>query len=173
LSAKTDDTAVVVSAERTWYTDETIRDSAEAIARSLASATENRQHAVSSGQLVQFPALPDAKIVIETTVALVNALGPNVVASAIWDGIKLLWNRRRFHDADPFGGERLTAIDVMIVDVDGTETIAAIKTNDQQVAHHAVSRVFDALQHRQSTIGQETVVWTSTDEAPGSWGAPH
>lgn len=172
LSVEAGDTVVGVSAEGTWYTDEVIRDSTELIARALNNETRDRRHVVSSRRLFQFSALPDAKIVIETTVALVNALGPNLVASAIWDGVKLLWNRRRFHSSDSLGSERSTVIDVAIVDADGTETIATIRTNDQQVAHHAVSRVFDALQHRQSAIGRETVVWTSTDNEAGGWCAP-
>jgi hypothetical protein len=82
---------------------------------------------------------PPAQIVLEMTMFFLTQLGPNLAASAIWDGIKLLWTRRK----DNAARKNILAINVRNGD---RECIARIETDSEDVAKQALSTVSDAVQ---------------------------
>jgi hypothetical protein len=84
--------------------------------------------------LFQFNALETARFVLELGYIVVLTLGPNLAASAIWDGVRHLIIHRRH---SPELGAK-TRIEMVTPLSDGREVIGLIDTNDPETARLAL-----------------------------------
>ncbi|MFC0503553.1 hypothetical protein [Micromonospora costi] len=73
--------ALRVSADLGWFPPEDLV---------AALRLMSRDFGVRGSHLLQLSALPPARIILEVALPVVAALGPNLAASALWDGLKLL-----------------------------------------------------------------------------------
>jgi hypothetical protein len=114
---------------------------------------------------LQFGLVPDPQIFITVVYPLLISVG----AGAIWDGIKLLFARRR----TPKGGvvDAPTVINMTVTD--GTRSVTAVvKTTDGAVAKHAIDTIGPTVRDFfNSPIPQSpaTTVW---DEENHNWPLP-
>jgi len=81
------DSQVVVAADAHHFTDDDIRRAASELARLDPSAGGER--------LYQFSGVPEAKVVIDTVLALGAAVGTNILAAIIYDAAKGFLKRQR------------------------------------------------------------------------------
>jgi hypothetical protein len=92
--------------------------------------------------LFQFNALEVSRIVIEVGYPLVASLGPNLAASAIWDGLKhLLSKRKRPKQTGP-----ATRIELCTPITEGNEVIGIIDTDNPEVARLALEKYSESVQ---------------------------
>jgi hypothetical protein len=73
-----------IAGDAAHYSDDELTEAAATLERVLSQATE-------ADQLFQFNAVSMALVVIEFTNDVLASVGPNVLASALWDACKLLW----------------------------------------------------------------------------------
>lgn len=92
--------------------------------------------------LFQFNALDVSRLVVEVGYPLVASLGPNLAASAIWDGLKhLLTMRKKPNETAP-----ATRIELCTPITEANEVIGIIDTDDPAVARLALEKYSEALQ---------------------------
>jgi hypothetical protein len=115
---------VTLAADAGWFGDDSVVEAAQ-----LASETTLIQPA----RAYQFGLIADPQIYIELTMTALQLLGPNLAASALWDGLKHLLGRRRVPtNADP---SSRTVINFTVVDRGWS---AAVETDDPEVARQAI-----------------------------------
>ncbi len=74
-----------VAGDAAHYSNDELTEAAATLGRALSNPTE-------ADQLFQFNAVSVAMVVIEFTTDLLASVGPNVLASALWDACRLLWH---------------------------------------------------------------------------------
>ncbi len=73
-----------VAGDAAHYSDDELTEAAATLERAFSRPTD-------ADQLYQFNAVSVAMVVIELTSDLLASVGPNVLASALWDACKVLW----------------------------------------------------------------------------------
>lgn len=130
------------SADAAWFDDDVIIAASAATQAAFEVNDLVDNPGVMPGRVYQFSIIPDARVIIETSLALFNALGPNLAASAIWDGLKLLFVRRRA----PKGADINSSTTVEIKLENGDRSInACVTTSDHAVAKAAVDALQEAV----------------------------
>ena len=154
------------SADAAWFDDDVIVSASHAVQSAIGQNSAVENPGVLPSRVYQFSVVPDARIIIETSLALFNALGPNLVASAIWDGLKLAIARRR----TPKGGNASAKTTVEIKMDNGDSSITAcVSTDDSAVAKAAVQVLGDAVSKFSfPETGKRVLDWTSDAKDGGS-----
>lgn len=156
------------SADAAWFDDDVIVSASRAVQSAIGQNPAVDNPGVLSSRVYQFSAVPEARIIIETSLALFNALGPNLVASAIWDGVKLAFARRR----TPKGGNTSAKTTIEIKIDNGESSITAcVSTDDSAVAKDAVQVLGDAVSKFSfPETGKRVLDWTSdAEDGGGEW----
>lgn len=124
---------VRLSADHAWFSDEALIEAeAQLIARGAA------QEILQVERAYQFSFVPDPQIFVTVTSSVLLSIG----ASAIWDGIKMLFLRRRApRDGD---ASAPTAINVSITHGERSMK-AVVTTNNVEVAHRAIESLDQAV----------------------------
>lgn len=138
----------------------------------------SREFGVRGSQILQLSALPPAKIIVEIGLPIISALGPNLAASAIWDGLKFLLLRFRagkealakeqpsVQVAPPFLDFEVTGSDF--------SARAQVRTEDPEVLRSALACMNSAIETVKAT-GRTDIPSTETpylmwfDEEAGTW----
>jgi hypothetical protein len=160
----------LIAADAEWFADEDIVEAATALAQSLADRS-GLEASVLPRRYYQFSVLPAAKIVIEVAWGLFSALGPNIAASVIWDGIKYLFVRRRKpKDVAQSGAE--TVIDIHVKNGDAS-IVAVVRTSDENVAEKAVESLGEAIRNITWDGPRRVLEWVDdADGGDGGWLPP-
>lgn len=123
------DATFQLSADHAWFGDEAlIRAEKRLINRGVPA------HSLLVQRAYQFAVAPDPQIYIDVALTILLSVG----ASALWDGIKLLFERRR----TPPGGSPTTPTTVNIEITDGSRVLRAVVETDD---HDAAKRAIDSL----------------------------
>ncbi|WP_449407310.1 hypothetical protein [Microbacterium maritypicum] len=143
---------VTISADHAWFDDEAL-----VAAESALIADERCDQGVSIKRAYQFGLVPDPQIYVDVAYAILLSIG----ASAIWDGVKVLWRRRR----TPAGGiaDTPTTVNWTISDSEHSLT-AVIKTGDETNA----ARAIDSLEQATRAIFENHSNAVSAAEAANS-----
>lgn len=122
-----------ISADHAWFDDEALIEAEE----QLITQGVDRE-LIRVERAYQFSLVPDPQIFIEVVYPFLLSIG----SSAVWDGIKKVFGRRR----TPSGGDEkaLTAVNISIADGDRSLT-AVVTTSDETVAQRAVESLDQAL----------------------------
>lgn len=150
---------ITLAADAGWFDDEDI-----AAAGSMVTTVAS----VSTARAYQFALQPDPQIFVELSLMTLQSLGPNLAASALWDGLKHLLLRRKV----PPGANELTptVINVSVNEIGGWT--AAVETNDPDVAVRALESLTDAALRAQAAyIDAADCPPVRWDEGTGEWGA--
>jgi hypothetical protein len=144
---------IALSADAAWFSSTDIAEAGKIVSGVLPTQ---------SAEAYQFGLIPDPQIFIELTLATLQTLGPNLGASALWDGLKLLLLRRRVPEgADP---DQATTINFSVTDRGGWT--AVVKTNDRNVALKALETLGDVAE---KTVGN---LADSYNAVPARWDQP-
>jgi hypothetical protein len=121
-------------------------------------------------EFFQFSHVPEPRIIIETSLLLWQALGPNLVASAIWDGLKILLTRRRVRQDRETAPT--TSVEFRVRAPQGGSVDAVIRTGSSDVAELAVGRLADVVEKLMARPSEESSVhlWTQADSQDGEGG---
>jgi hypothetical protein len=170
--AEKSDMLLSFGADASWFSDEAISLAAESI--QLPSNGLN-QPVVTGTRLFQFSIVVDPRIIVETSILLWQALGPNLVASALWDGLKLLLARRRIRHDAPVSTK--TSIEIHLTTPQGGHLSALIRTDDTTVAKQAVAKLPNMTDILMSNPdGNSTHEWTPEtggDKTDWKWNKLH
>ena len=156
------------SADAAWFDDGVIVSASRAVQSAIGQNSAIENPGVLPSRVYQFSIVPDARIIIETSLVLFVALGPNLVASAIWDGLKLAYARRRI----PKGGKASAKTTVEIKIDNGQSSITAcVNTDDSAVAKEALQVFGDAVSKFSfPETGKRVLAWTSdAKDGGGEW----
>lgn len=140
--------SVTVSADHAWFDDEALL-----AAESILTADERCDEKVSIRRAYQFGLVPDPQIYVEVAYAVLLSIG----ASAIWDGVKVLWRRRRTPEGAAPGTP--TTVNWTISDREHTLT-AVIKTGDEATA----ARAIDSLEQATAAMFEDHIKPASAAE---------
>lgn len=125
--------SVTIAADAGWFADSAIIEAAERIGGDIETQP---------ARAYQFGLVPDPQVYVELTMATLQALGPNLAASALWDGLKHLLRRRRVPDnAD---GSSRTVINFSLTDRAGWTAALDVDTEDPETARYAIDKLADA-----------------------------
>lgn len=125
--------AVSVSADHAWFADDALVEVAEQL---VAQGVDHELIRVE--RTYQFGFVPDPQIFIDVVYPVLLGIG----SSAIWDGIKKLWSRRRV----PKGADSATSNVVNVSITDGDRSLrAVVTTNDEAVAQRAMESLDSAV----------------------------
>lgn len=147
-----------LAADAGWFADDDIA-AASAIVETSASTSPARAY--------QFALVADPQVFVDVSLVTLEALGLNLAASALWDGLKHLLARRKVPSgADP---EQRTVINVSVTDLGGWA--AAVETNDPQVAATALEKLMDAALKAKALSARSGAVPSPVrwDESTGEW----
>jgi hypothetical protein len=127
-------------------------DAARFLTDDLIAALQlvSRQFPVSGTHLFQFSALSSARVIIDVSWPLIVALGPNLAASAIWDGLKYLVLRSRIRSpqVDPSAAPTgVVDLPIFEFDVSGADFTAraVVRTEDPEVLNNAMAALRDGI----------------------------
>ncbi|WP_028707647.1 hypothetical protein [Propionicicella superfundia] len=151
--------SIELSADAAWFDDDTIA-AACSIMSAVATTNGNR--------LYQFSVVDDARMVLELGMNFVIALGPDLAASAVWDGVKLMLmavlpKRRKL---DPAATTRIE----LRTPLPGGEVVAVIDTPDIETAKQAISAYSQAVEAaaKAAKAEREVVAWSQSPSS-GGW----
>ena len=153
-----------IAGDAAWYDDETIAMGVMAATNKLAEPAVDASPIVSGSRLYQFSAQHANTVMIHYAIDLYNALGPNLIASAIWDGIKALWENRKIPSAYTSTAAPATSIEITC-EAGDARTRAYLETDDPEVARYALDKFGDATQIMNT---QSLTIWDTTS-APHTW----
>lgn len=147
-----------LSADAAWFDDATI-----AHACSLMSALAP----VEGNRLYQFSAVEDLRVIVEIGTSLVAALGPNLAASAVWDGLKymLIAVTPRRKRIDPAATSRVE----LVTPLPTGNVTAVIDTVDVETARQALAAYSAAVETAARAAAGSTVVQWSPSPDGGKW----
>lgn len=131
--ADNDAVSMRISADHAWFDDDALIDAeAQLIAQGIPRELVRVERAY------QFSFVPDPQIFVEIVYPFLLSIG----SSAVWDGIKKVFGRRK----TPKGGDAkaLTAVNISIVDGDRTLN-TVVTTSDEAVAQRAVESIDRAV----------------------------
>jgi len=118
--------ALQISADHAWFDDEALIESERALVSHGLSPDD-----VLVQRAYQFGMVPSAQIFATVVLPVFLSLG----AAAIWDGIKLLFKRRR----TPLGGDQSATTTLNITVVDGDRSLnAVVASSEEAVAERAL-----------------------------------
>ncbi|MEU4623081.1 hypothetical protein AB0G04_24300 [Actinoplanes sp. NPDC023801] len=109
----------------------------------------------------------DVEILLQGSYVVLMALGPNLAASAIWDGLKLLLvNFRRTHG--PSRPEPLVTFKINEAGDGGRSVEAFVRTDDPEVLRRAMNGLTDAIS---ATFDRSEEEWSYVvyEEDNGGW----
>lgn len=130
-----------VSADHAWFDDEAL---IEVEKRLIAQGLDHEL--VQVERAYQFSFVPDPQIFVDIVFPFLQSIGPN----AVWDGIKMLFNRRKLpRGISPSAEASETTINVTVKEGDRSLT-AVIKTKEEAVAQ----RAFDSFDHAVTSFFQ-------------------
>ncbi|GAA1950844.1 hypothetical protein [Microbacterium aquimaris] len=155
-----------LSADHAWFGDEALIGAEEQlILRGVPAERLVVQRAY------QFAVAPDPQIYIDVALTILLSVGAN----ALWDGIKLLFARRR----TPPGGDPTTPTTVNIEITDDTRVLrAVVATDDHDVAERAidslevVAREFQRGGRSADGTSESAVPTTTWDDPNRRWTPP-
>ncbi len=158
------DALVLVAADAAWF---------EAADVDLAADALSELGPVRAQEYFQFSAIPDAKILVEAAWPAVIMLGPGLACNILWDGIKVLWRRRR----TPTGGHSQAPTTVEMRFRDGERQLdAVVRTQSEEVARRAVDALPKALADHFGTVPASpggVLTWSEPEAGgEGSWALP-
>ena len=161
------DPQLQLSADHAWFDDEALIH-AETRLIELGVDAQN----LSVERAYQFAAVPDPQIYVDLALTVLLSVG----SSALWDGIKLLFARRR----TPPGGDATTPTTVNVEIAEGSRSLrAVVKTDDAEVARHAISALeavaaeFQQIGRRgDATSPKSEPLETTWDESNQKWTPP-
>lgn len=146
----------------------------------------NRGFPVAGSRLFQFSALPPARIIVDMVWPVLTALGPNLAASAIWDGLKLLVLRFQVRkERARESGTGPVPIDKPIVEfhIAGGDfrAIAAVRTEDPDVLQKAMEVMSDSIKAAVAQLPPPPAenetrppsIYLSYDDEGQGWKPPH
>ncbi len=156
---------VLVAADAAWFEAADVARAADAL---------SDLGPVRAQEYFQFSAIPDAKILIEAAWPVVVVFGPGLACNMLWDGIKVLWRRRR----TPKGGGSDAPTTVELRFRDGERRLdAVVRTSSEEVAKRAVDALPEALaEHFDPGRHSPTGVLTWYEPGAGGkrgWALPH
>ncbi|MDP9936861.1 hypothetical protein J2T11_003229 [Paenarthrobacter nicotinovorans] len=123
---------VRVSADHGWFEDAALIEAEEGL---IARGVD--RESIQIARAYQFSFVPDPQIFIEIVFPLLQSVAPN----AIWDGIKVLFKRRKLPQGVPVStDDKETTINFSVRQGDRSLT-AVVKTKDEAI----VDRAFDSL----------------------------
>lgn len=160
------DSQIQLSADHAWFEDEVlICAEGRLLARRIP--TENLR----VERAYQFSAVPDPQIFLDVAYPLLLSVG----AGALWDGIKVLFARRR----TPRGGDASVPTTVNIEIRDGSRTFRAVVTSsDEAVAEAAIRSLdsavaeFQRAPHDALAVSPDPTAVASWDESNRRWTPP-
>lgn len=125
--------SIRISADHAWFDDDALIEAEE----QLITQGVGRE-LIRVERAYQFSFVPDPQIFVEVVYPFLLSVG----SSAVWDGIKKVFRRRR----TPSGGDAkaLTVVNISIVDGDRSLN-AVVTTSDEAVAQHAVQALDQAF----------------------------
>jgi hypothetical protein len=127
---------VMISADHAWFDDDAL-----IAVESALTADERCDESVSIKRAYQFGLVPDPQIYIDVAFTVLLSIGANV----IWDGVKVLWRRRRAPDESSV--DVPTTVNWTISGPDHSVT-AVIKTSDEATAAKAI----ESLEHATALV---------------------
>lgn len=154
-----------ISADHAWFDDDALIEAED----QLITQGVGRD-LIQVERAYQFSFMPDPQIFVQVVFPFLLNIG----SSAVWDGIKKIFTRRR----TPSGGDAntLTAVNISIVDGDRSLD-AVVTTNDEAV----VQRAMDSLDHALTSFFQDSRISppegnhksvTIWDDESGNWTTP-
>lgn len=162
-------------ADAAWFTDETITLATRSV---HLPERDFGQPLVTGARIYQFSIAVDPRIIIETSIFLWQMLGPNLVTSAIWDGLKILLARRKRRPDTP--APKATSIEIHLTTPQGGQVSALIRTDDEEVAKQAVAKLPDitevltsAPDGSNSVTNEWTVTRTENGNSEWKWNRLH
>lgn len=160
------DAPLRLSADHAWFEDEALIGAEERLVNGGVSAKSLHVQ-----RAYQFSVAPDPQIYIDVALTILLSLGAN----ALWDGIKLLFARRR----TPPGGDSTTPTTVNFEITDDSRVLrAVVTTNDPDVAKRAIDSLEvvarDFQRGGENTGGQPGSAGATTtwDEPNRRWTPP-
>ncbi|MFJ2551551.1 hypothetical protein [Microbacterium sp. NPDC087591] len=160
---------VTISADHAWFDDDSL-----VAAESALTVDERCDETISINRAYQFGLVPDPQIYVDVAYAVLLSIGANV----IWDGVKVLWRRRRTPEGS--SAEVPTTVNWTISTREHSVT-AVIKTSDEATAskaieslEHATAAVFGADERQAEGVHEgssKTVIAWDADSS--TWTPPH
>lgn len=123
---------VSISADHAWFDDDSL-----VAAESALIVDERCDETISIKRAYQFGIVPDPQIYVDVAYTVLLSIG----ASAIWDGVKVLWRRRRTPEGA--SADVPTTVNWTISGREHSVT-GVIKTNDEAIAAQAIGSLKDA-----------------------------
>lgn len=162
---RNNDALMSVSADHAWFADDALLEAedqlvAQGVGRGLIQVKRT----------YQFGFVPDPQIFVDVVYPFLLSIG----SSAVWDGIKKLWSRRR----TPKGGDPATTNVVNVSITEGDRTLrAVVTTNDESVAKRAMDSLDSAAaaffaNSTPSSPQSESRTVTVWDDENRSWTPP-
>jgi hypothetical protein len=164
-----DTIALEINADAAHFSRSDIVEAGGKIVARLSETSSPIEPGVKVGEYFQFSIVHDVKIVLDVTWDICVVLGPNLVASAIWDGVKhLLLRRRDAIDSNTLGDEQRTVIDIHIKKGD-VKTTAVVSTSDDSVAKAAIEAIPNIIRSMETQENRVVFEWRPSAENSGSW----
>jgi hypothetical protein len=151
---------LLISGDAAWFNDADIVLAAGVM---LGRGIDAPQLRVDAARIYQFAIIPDPRIIVQVSEYVWQTVGTGIAASIIWDGIKVLWARRRTRrDRE---NPPSTSIELRLQAVNGARLDAVIKSDNEQEIRQAMNclpAVIGAL--NDLAAGERSVrIWTDTD----------
>lgn len=128
-----DDAAISISADHAWFADDALVEAED----QLVVQGVGRE-LIQVERTYQFGFVPDPQIFVDVVYPFLLSIG----SSAVWDGIKKIWSRRR----TPAGGDSAKPSVVNVSVTDGTRSLrAVVTTSDEAVAKRAIDSLDSAV----------------------------
>lgn len=129
-------TAVDLSADHAWFDDDALL-----AAESLVVAGGLPRTSIRTERVYQFSFVPDPQIFVTVVLPFAGVVVTGALGSALWDGVKLLFRRRR----TPPNGDAHKPTRVNLRVEDGERSLSGIvETQDETIANRAID-AFDEL----------------------------
>jgi hypothetical protein len=157
-----EDPGLYIYADASWFSDFDIVEAGRMTNDRLLTTADPAYTGLKVGRYFQFSIIPDAKIVLEVGWTLFIALGPNLVASAIWDGVKHLFAKRKLQKVTE-DNARPTTIDMHIQNGQ-SKIVAVVTTDDEHIAKVAIDSLAGAIQNLTSNEQRVVLEWKAGDE---------
>ncbi|MCM3695198.1 hypothetical protein [Microbacterium oleivorans] len=149
-----------LGADHAWFDDEALIHAEERLVQRGVSAEY-----VLVQRAYQFAVVPDPQIYIEVAVSMLLSIG----ASAIWDGIKALFARRR----TPPGADSSIPTTVNIQITHGNSSLRAVVTTAEAEAAHRAIEALDAVATGFQQDAQRSTKSVEPEASTSIWDDPN